>query len=786
MISLKQIFAYFERTKRPTQSQFAETFSSFWHKSERLPLTQVQGLSTALDEKASKEDLANASGGLIPMGDALDMGDLMTKPKRPNDSYYVLDQLDENGNPYIFRYDAELGDWINTKLVAYSSSVVKQIFDLGVYIDESEYMRIYTDSEGRFLWGIKNDGSVEWGKGVPMPIQIELNKVIFQIIDTNADLDFKVDKEKGYSLIADAVSEYLNNVNDTDFLELKTDSEGRILHGITRDGKPYYPKNAMYDIVDSNEYVELVLDRDDKIVHSVKPDNDSDIVTVSEVLDENVIGQIYRGGYIEIQPDSYNAGSIPATDSTTDAWGFPYSLNDQEQLRLRELMLKGDGYGVMYVRLPLGYAYRGYRNIDAATSLAKNIGERYEGQNEALLKMCGNIAKIGGGIAPEYWCHAPYWLTSGAYAGKGKNEISAGVNAENGTTQKTPLRTIKNTFPTQYNSRIDEHTDAIVNDLEYLHQTVAPVRMFGLQNEPELGVTEYGSVEWDAQTYNDVLEVLISKIDNSEILSVYDGKPNKVLIHVASTYAKHFNGIPSIFIANHANKIWGYSHHYFLYNPDSNQYIEPDYINDIKGNRKNVFNNEFEYFVPSYEVSVMHQRCANNIQHIINELVHGEAEVIQPIIHICKQLGQNSATSNTVGYSMFECNLQEGYGYPINSPENTYRLNYGEFKVNNQNYNSWKMFADNLPIGAVRVGNKPTTKRNGFSWCAYMAKGKRVILVSNNSGSPFNFKLRLNARSSFAMKRYDLFNCGADMGTIVTSRINVEIPLYSGVCFVEQ
>lgn len=61
MVSLKQLFEWFTTGKFPTEAQFAEQFKSFWHKSERIPQTQVLGLNEALDDKATKKELANAT-----------------------------------------------------------------------------------------------------------------------------------------------------------------------------------------------------------------------------------------------------------------------------------------------------------------------------------------------------------------------------------------------------------------------------------------------------------------------------------------------------------------------------------------------------------------------------------------------------------------------------------------------------------------------------------------------------------------------------------------------------
>ena len=153
------------------------------------------------------------------------------------------------------------------------------------------------------------------------------------------------------------------------------------------------------------------------------------------------------GGYIEIHPDSWD-GSVCSVDAATKTWGFPMSLLPSEQTRLREDVFPGDGKGLMYLRLPLGFAYRGYRNIDETKSLAKNIGERFKGQNKALKQLLVNVVEAGGGLAPEYWCPAPYWVTSGTY--NGENYIAAGGTYP----QNTKLSSIKASDPTQYNAQI--------------------------------------------------------------------------------------------------------------------------------------------------------------------------------------------------------------------------------------------------------------------------------------------------------------------------------------------
>lgn len=44
MATLNQIFSWFKTGLKPTETQFKETFSSFYHKSEKIPGTAVVGL----------------------------------------------------------------------------------------------------------------------------------------------------------------------------------------------------------------------------------------------------------------------------------------------------------------------------------------------------------------------------------------------------------------------------------------------------------------------------------------------------------------------------------------------------------------------------------------------------------------------------------------------------------------------------------------------------------------------------------------------------------------------
>ena len=52
-VSLSQIKAWFKKGMYPTESQFDNTFDSFWHKDDVLPLSAIQNLTQVLNDKAN-------------------------------------------------------------------------------------------------------------------------------------------------------------------------------------------------------------------------------------------------------------------------------------------------------------------------------------------------------------------------------------------------------------------------------------------------------------------------------------------------------------------------------------------------------------------------------------------------------------------------------------------------------------------------------------------------------------------------------------------------------------
>ena len=479
---------------------------------------------------------------------------------------------------------------------------------------------------------------------------------------------------------------------------------------------------------------------------------------------------LYAGGLLEIQPDSWDGVTVCTGDivQPTDptAWGFPMSLSSASKAAIKSDIYRGDGFGISFIRFPMGFAYRGYRNIDATTGLAKNIGQRWEGQNTELAAWFSNISQAGGGLDVEYWCLAPYWLTGGAYYNESvENQVCAGGSYSRTTT----LSSIKSSDPTQYAKQIDDLTDAIVNDLEYVHQNVAPVRMYTLSNEPsESGKLKYGHVRWTADVYNDVWSALHPKVLASSILATYDGKPNKVLMHLCANNRGFEIGGDTIL--NHNSWVWGYSHDtgVLAISGDgglgADELKDPSYPN-VYGMRTNKFICEYEYFHP--DAVTDQYKCANNIVRMIFELVYGKAKIIMPVIHVCKPTGQSATSTNTIGYCLFAVDMTDG-----------------SYTITDWSYNSWKMFNDNLPIGAefVRGGDGGLTNAG---YVEFEKGGKKYILLGNYSASAQSITLTFDTSHTFSGKLYNLTNVGTAQSNKSGTSITFSIPAYSGLMYAE-
>lgn len=229
-----------------------------------------------------------------------DISDLQTKTKQIKDT---VDGIAISGGASVG--SAVTYDNTQSGLDAQSiqNAIDELVNNLGHYETNKEWLRAYTDTENKFLWGIRVDGSIDWAVGIPRPIQKKIEELIAtdtaiqeSITQLRTELteslnnnikslkdneiknlqDTKVDKEEGKSLIEDEVKECFKVIENEEFIKAVVDSEDRVLYGIYRaTGKPYCPQNDMYHISQSKEFLWVILDAVNHPLLGIKRDGTS-------------------------------------------------------------------------------------------------------------------------------------------------------------------------------------------------------------------------------------------------------------------------------------------------------------------------------------------------------------------------------------------------------------------------------------------------------------------------------------------------------------------------------
>lgn len=498
--------------------------------------------------------------------------------------------------------------------------------------------------------------------------------------------------------------------------------------------------------------------------------------------------QTFMGGYIELQPDSFNsysgAGAPAPTDGTTDIWGFPYSLTTSERARFKAALF-GPNPRLRYIRFPLGFAYRGLRNIDGTSGLAKNIGERFAGQNAAVADMLSNVIPLGGGLMPEYWSPPPHWKTTSSFA---KGRLWAG-----GTyARDVSLASIQSSDTSQFAAQVDALTTAMVNDLEYLHQNVGPVRGFGLQNEGISGVDQnYGTCQYTEAEYGAVLRSVIPKIRNSSILSTYGGQANTVLLNGESY--KGFGNAGTTFSNSTVlstgkttlQEMWAQTYHEI-----TNITANPDYIRNLQwdwiagGRGKPTFVNEIEFFNPTAytDAERFSRACAWQL-HNFNLI---GAPVVMPFIHAMKDIDAVNRDGNQLGYALTKMRLPQPYGAaPGSTGDNDPTIDYGTFDFVKQNWHAALFTLDNIPVGSVMRKVDLPTGVSGIAAAATTIGGKRRILVANWSANPLNLRTTLGAASTFNVQTYTATDAAVSAGTVSGPSLSMTFQPYTAYVLTE-
>lgn len=402
--------------------------------------------------------------------------------------------------------------------------------------------------------------------------------------------------------------------------------------------------------------------------------------------------QVIKGLGFEIQSDSIGSGNAGMPD---DVVAVPHDLTPSERRRFYIQML----HGFRYARLAMGLYLRG------TDTDQKHIIERYPRQMDDLRAM-QDVSGIEG-FDVEYWSPAPFWKQNKTYYG--------------GTIASTDQ-----TF-------LNDFSDAMVQDLRYMQAHGLRVAMWGLQNEPVVGLSHkstgkqndgakqsYASCYYTPDAYAVTLKIAAPKVrallpDVQIHAPSWDGPAGK--------FAAAIRTDPQL-LKNIDAWTWHQIGH------DSNDQIDKraQYLDGADG--KPVYSNEFEY--QPWDKPKFNSYFMNTGQSLMNWMVF-ENSPTWFWLHALKPVTNMEAGTYALGFwrpfGQLTQNLRPA-------------LKAGHWEFNPENWNAIAGFLKYLPWDSTRLQVDEDTVRYDQRILVWQDKDRRLgIALSNRGGSPFTFHL---------------------------------------------
>ncbi|WP_146746583.1 glycoside hydrolase [Sinomicrobium soli] len=409
--------------------------------------------------------------------------------------------------------------------------------------------------------------------------------------------------------------------------------------------------------------------------------------------------QLIKGLGVELQSDRFGPDYV----NSDPVGGVPYELVDAEKNRFAKEMLSG----FRYIRLAMGLWFRGQ------TRDGKNIVERYPGQAEGISDL---IRRSGiEGVSAEYWSPASFWKESGKLQGGG------------------PLKSL-------YPEFLDRFGDAVVQDLQYLSDHGIPVKMWGLQNEPN-NVTNYAQTTYSNEEYYETFRKVAPKVRKAY--------PD-VLIHVNSQRGQY--GVGSELIKKDKEALqyvdgWSWHRAYHVPNATSDDLIDHRKSINRGTEGKPVFNNEFEYFKKKNQMDTSPEwRMVNTPQVIMNWMTFADSPTFF-WLHALKPMSDG----NSEGFA-----LGVWRGEQESDAERFPDLQKGHFQYNWWNWNGIAGFLKHMPWDSRRYEveeDEVLYNQRIMAW--KRPDGKFVFALTNRSNRPFEFNIAMDQIRSFTGHRYD-------------------------------
>lgn len=456
--------------------------------------------------------------------------------------------------------------------------------------------------------------------------------------------------------------------------------------------------------------------------------------------------QTILGLGFEIQSDFF--GTTYENDEM--ATGCPYDLVPSERTRLGKEMLSG----FRYMRVAMGLWYRGL------TGDRKNVVERYPNQTSTLLKLIEDSGVEG--ISMEYWSPPPYWKASDSYRG----DVAG----------KTMLKCFHSSFSSDADYKgdqdkfLDDFSDALLRDLQYMMQQGFKISTWGLQNEPMYENTSgYSHCHYTAANYVKTFRKIAPKIraaspDTEIIVDTNNGN--------VSAYATELKKAANQDLLQYVDA-WVY--HRIGDTSDNVMNRKDNYLAGSLD--KPIYQNEYEYFAEQVAATTEEWRMVNVAQSIMNWMTFIGSQKWY-WLHALKPTTEHTNLGFSFGF----------YRPPHDTNYNRHpNLQPGHFTYNWWNYNGIAGFLKHMPWDSVRHDVQEETQHADYRIMAWKTpEGKFVFAVTNRSDEWYRFDVQLDKSREFRGYRYDKSNLGKELSSQGGESIAVSLKPWSVEFWVEQ
>lgn len=198
---------------------------------------------------------------------------------------------------------------------------------LDAYLNDSstsvEFIRAYIDSDNRLLWGIKADGTIYYGAGIPPQVKRAIDSLIGEVNTLSEEFTQRLNKE------IQRVDELGMYTIDADFIRLVIDADGRIIDSMDPNGEvihntphsftdgvfikgkdsPVDTESISVSYIPFQEYVSILMDSNGRIIEATLSDGSRYIPSIKSPTIDSLDRRITA---LEVRKESLPLSVPPA------------------------------------------------------------------------------------------------------------------------------------------------------------------------------------------------------------------------------------------------------------------------------------------------------------------------------------------------------------------------------------------------------------------------------------------------------------------------------------------